>query len=47
MGAVQNPMKVSYSMLQTGGHNFETWSKLLPSSLEWLSERLKVPGQPV
>ncbi|MFJ3789906.1 alpha/beta hydrolase [Kitasatospora sp. NPDC090091] len=47
VGAVQSPMKVSYSMLQTGGHNFETWSKLLPSSLEWLSERLTVPGQPV
>ncbi|MFD7902227.1 alpha/beta hydrolase [Kitasatospora sp. NPDC059722] len=46
--AVQSPgpMKVSYSMLETGGHNFETWSKLLPSSLEWLSEHLKVPNQP-
>ncbi|MEU6233632.1 alpha/beta hydrolase-fold protein [Kitasatospora sp. NPDC047058] len=47
VGAVNPPMKVSYSMLKTGGHNFETWSKLLPSSLEWLSQRLAVPGQPV
>ncbi|MFD0276930.1 alpha/beta hydrolase [Kitasatospora sp. NPDC127111] len=47
VAAVNPPMKVSYSMLQTGGHNFETWSKLLPSSLEWLSQHLTVPGQPV
>ncbi|MFE7595387.1 alpha/beta hydrolase [Kitasatospora sp. NPDC057512] len=43
--AVQSPMKVSYSMLENGGHNFETWSALLPSSLEWLSQHLKVPNQ--
>ncbi|MFB7616182.1 alpha/beta hydrolase [Kitasatospora sp. NPDC056181] len=47
VAAVNSPMKVSYSMLQTGGHNFETWSKLLPSSLEWLSQRLQVPGRTV
>ncbi|MEV7778526.1 alpha/beta hydrolase-fold protein [Kitasatospora sp. NPDC088351] len=47
VAAVHSPMKVSYSMLQTGGHNFETWGKLLPSSLEWLSQHLRVPGQPV
>ncbi len=45
--AVQSPMKVSYSMLENGGHNFETWSALLPSSLEWLSQHLKVPNQTV
>ncbi|MFD5461229.1 alpha/beta hydrolase [Kitasatospora sp. NPDC127059] len=44
--AVHSPMKVSYSMLENGGHNFETWSALLPSSLEWLSRHLKVPGEP-
>ncbi|MFI9156111.1 alpha/beta hydrolase [Kitasatospora aureofaciens] len=44
--AVHSPMKVSYSMLENGGHNFETWSALLPSSLEWLSQHLKVPDQP-
>ncbi|MER7756138.1 alpha/beta hydrolase-fold protein [Kitasatospora sp. NPDC097643] len=43
--AVQSPMKVSYANLETGGHNFETWSRLLPSSLEWLSQHLKVPDQ--
>lgn len=45
--AVQAPMKASYSMLENGGHNFETWSALLPSSLEWLSQHLKVPNQTV
>ncbi|WP_031073659.1 alpha/beta hydrolase [Streptomyces sp. NRRL WC-3742] len=44
--AVRSPMKVSYSMLENGGHNFETWSALLPSSLEWLSQHLKVPDRP-
>ncbi|WP_406206759.1 alpha/beta hydrolase-fold protein [Kitasatospora sp. NBC_01560] len=47
VAASHAPMKVSYSMMKTGGHNFETWSKLLPSSLEWLSQHLVVPGQPV
>ncbi|MFG3051725.1 alpha/beta hydrolase [Kitasatospora sp. NPDC048239] len=47
IAAAHSPMKVSYSMLQTGGHNFETWSKLLPSSLEWLSQHLKVPADTV
>ncbi|MFE6751838.1 alpha/beta hydrolase [Kitasatospora purpeofusca] len=44
VAATRSPMKVSYSMLETGGHNFETWSKLLPSSLEWISQRLTVPA---
>ncbi|MFF7991250.1 alpha/beta hydrolase [Kitasatospora xanthocidica] len=47
VNAVQSPMKVSYSMLENGGHNFETWSALLPSSLEWMSQHLKVPNQTV
>ncbi|WP_030234041.1 alpha/beta hydrolase [Streptomyces sp. NRRL S-350] len=45
VNAVRSPMTVSYSMLEKGGHNFETWSALLPSSLEWLSQHLKVPNQ--
>ncbi|MFF1796202.1 alpha/beta hydrolase [Kitasatospora sp. NPDC058263] len=44
VAAAHGPMKVSYSMMKTGGHNFETWSRLLPSSLEWLSQHLKVPS---
>ncbi|MFJ9951614.1 alpha/beta hydrolase [Kitasatospora sp. NPDC091207] len=47
VAAAHGPMKVSYSMMKTGGHNFETWSRLLPSSLEWLSQHLKVPDQSV
>ncbi|MFE7191038.1 alpha/beta hydrolase [Kitasatospora sp. NPDC057541] len=44
VAAAHSPMKVSYSMLETGGHNFETWSRLLPSSLEWISQHLSVPA---
>ncbi|MFI6443914.1 alpha/beta hydrolase [Kitasatospora sp. NPDC050543] len=44
VAAAHAPMKVSYSMLETGGHNFQTWGRLLPSSLEWLSEHLQVPA---
>ncbi|MER6397676.1 alpha/beta hydrolase [Kitasatospora sp. NPDC059973] len=47
VAAAHAPMKVSYSMMKTGGHNFETWSRLLPSSLEWLSQHLKVPSHTV
>ncbi|WP_371478361.1 alpha/beta hydrolase [Kitasatospora sp. NBC_00315] len=45
IGAVHAPMTVSYSMLATGGHNFQTWERLLPSSLEWLSQHLTVPAR--
>ncbi len=45
IAAARPPMKVSSSMLTTGGHNFQTWGRLLPSSLEWMSQHLKVPGQ--
>ncbi|WP_329499531.1 alpha/beta hydrolase [Kitasatospora herbaricolor] len=44
VAAVRAPMKVSFSMLKSGGHNFQTWERLLPSSLEWLSQQLKVPA---
>ncbi|GAA0689573.1 alpha/beta hydrolase-fold protein [Kitasatospora atroaurantiaca] len=42
--AVKSPMTVSTAVVQTGGHNFQTWSRLLPPSLEWLSQHLKVPA---
>ncbi|MFE4601157.1 alpha/beta hydrolase [Kitasatospora indigofera] len=44
VAAVRAPMKVSFSLLRSGGHNFQTWERLLPSSLEWLSQQLKVPA---
>ncbi|MDH6114088.1 hypothetical protein P3T36_002909 [Kitasatospora sp. MAP12-15] len=44
VAAVQGPMTISYSMLEAGGHNLQTWSRLMPSSLEWLSQHLAPPS---
>ncbi|MER5636927.1 alpha/beta hydrolase-fold protein [Kitasatospora sp. NPDC002227] len=41
--AIPAPMAVSTAELPTGGHNFQTWTRLLPPSLEWLSQHLSVP----
>ncbi|MEV8094266.1 alpha/beta hydrolase-fold protein [Kitasatospora sp. NPDC085879] len=35
--------KVSSITLATGGHNFNTWSRMLPASLGWLGEHLADP----
>lgn len=40
--AVQPPMTVTTASVPTGGHNFQTWTRLLPPSLEWLSQHLAV-----
>ncbi|MDH6145947.1 enterochelin esterase-like enzyme [Kitasatospora sp. GP30] len=42
--AVRPPMAVSVSTVDHGGHNFETWTRLEPTALSWLSEHLAKPG---
>ncbi|MXG30120.1 alpha/beta hydrolase [Streptomyces sp. YIM 132580] len=37
---VKAPAEVSSIVLDSGGHNFTTWRREIPSALEWLSERL-------
>ncbi|MFD0569151.1 alpha/beta hydrolase [Kitasatospora gansuensis] len=38
--AVRPPMTVATASVPTGGHNFQTWSRLLPPALEFLSQHL-------
>ncbi|MDH6577585.1 alpha/beta hydrolase-fold protein [Kitasatospora sp. MAP5-34] len=39
-----SPTKLSWIDLPSGGHNFETWSRMLPASLGWLGQHLKTPA---
>ena len=41
---VHPPMVVSEATVPTGGHNFTTWVRLLPASLEFLSDHLASPA---
>ncbi len=34
------PTRISTIVLESGGHNFNTWRREIPASLEWLSQRL-------
>lgn len=43
LAAAQPPMTVATATVPEGGHNFETWSRLLPPTLKWLSAHLSVP----
>ncbi len=43
---IHKPMGVTTATVPTGGHNFQTWTRLLPPSLEWLSQHLTVPAAP-
>ncbi|GAA0684684.1 alpha/beta hydrolase-fold protein [Kitasatospora atroaurantiaca] len=43
-GAKGGATKVSSITLETGGHNFNTWSRMLPASLGWLGEHLNAPA---
>ncbi|MDH6126248.1 alpha/beta hydrolase-fold protein [Kitasatospora sp. GP82] len=36
--------RVSSITLDTGGHNFNTWSRMLPASLGWLGQHLNAPA---
>ena len=42
---VKPPMRAYSLFLPQGGHNFVTWGRELPQSLEWLSARLR-PAHP-
>ncbi|MGW2848599.1 alpha/beta hydrolase [Streptomyces sp. NPDC001274] len=37
---VKAPAQVSSIVLDSGGHNFNTWRREIPSALDWLSSRL-------
>ncbi|MFD9129722.1 alpha/beta hydrolase [Kitasatospora sp. NPDC059571] len=39
-----SPTKVASITLAAGGHNFNTWSRMLPASLGWLGDHLKDPS---
>ncbi|GAA2788688.1 alpha/beta hydrolase-fold protein [Kitasatospora paracochleata] len=39
--AAHPPMTVAVASVPEGGHNFQTWTKLLPPALEFLSQHLK------
>ncbi|MFG2995055.1 alpha/beta hydrolase [Streptomyces sp. NPDC048340] len=39
---VKDPARVSSITLDRGGHNFNTWKREIPPSLEWLGARLTV-----
>jgi enterochelin esterase-like enzyme len=34
------PTRISSIVLESGGHNFNTWRREIPASLEWLGQRL-------
>ncbi|WP_406420533.1 alpha/beta hydrolase-fold protein [Streptomyces sp. NBC_00873] len=40
MAKVKAPAQVSSIVLDSGGHNFNTWRREIPSALEWMSSRL-------
>ncbi|GAA1172373.1 alpha/beta hydrolase-fold protein [Streptomyces hebeiensis] len=40
IGKVKAPAHVSSIILDSGGHNFNTWRREIPPALEWLSGRL-------
>ncbi|MEU1334033.1 alpha/beta hydrolase-fold protein [Streptomyces sp. NPDC005865] len=40
IGKVKAPTRVSSITLDSGGHNFNTWRREIPASLEWMSSRL-------
>lgn len=37
----KSPTRVSSIILDSGGHNFNTWRREIPAALEWLGSRLK------
>ncbi|MYW70281.1 esterase [Streptomyces sp. SID8379] len=37
---VKSPTRVSSIVLDSGGHNFNTWRREIPATLQWLSQRL-------
>ncbi|WP_026414783.1 alpha/beta hydrolase [Actinomadura oligospora] len=45
LSLVKPPMQADALTLPVGGHNFETWNRVLPKVLQWMSSRLKT-GKP-
>ncbi|MEU8517422.1 alpha/beta hydrolase-fold protein [Kitasatospora sp. NPDC048722] len=43
VGAFKAPTKLSTITLDTGGHNFHTWTREIPPALEWLGKHLVMP----
>ncbi|MFJ8429849.1 alpha/beta hydrolase [Kitasatospora sp. NPDC094019] len=43
VGSFKAPTKLSTITLDTGGHNFHTWTREIPPALEWLGKHLTVP----
>ncbi|WP_217144686.1 esterase family protein [Streptomyces sp. AC627_RSS907] len=37
----KKPTRISSIILESGGHNFNTWRREIPATLQWLSERLQ------
>ncbi|OON75567.1 alpha/beta hydrolase [Streptomyces tsukubensis] len=42
VAAVRPPARISSIVLDSGGHNFTTWRREIPATLQWLSGRLSV-----
>ncbi|MET7645111.1 alpha/beta hydrolase-fold protein [Streptomyces sp. NPDC005426] len=40
LAKVKRPAQVSSIVLDSGGHNFNTWRREIPAALEWMSSRL-------
>jgi hypothetical protein len=40
LGLVHSPMRGYSLLVKQGGHNYRTWVRQLPQSLEWLNQRL-------
>ncbi len=36
----REPTRISSIILESGGHNFNTWRREIPATLEWLSGRI-------
>jgi len=43
LAGAKPPLRVSSIILDSGGHNFNTWNREVPSALDWLSNRLSAP----
>ena len=42
LSLVKPPMRASSLVLESGGHNFQTWKRILPQVLRWMSQGLTV-----
>lgn len=44
LNAAGEPTRISSMILDSGGHNFNTWKREIPGCLEWLGNRLTSPA---